>query len=374
VAQKTFWIRLALAGAIAAIGCATETTESPPPAPPGQCDVSATAQAELGVSGPFHVGHRVLNVTYSPPGVPGDRTIPVHIWYPTNATDGDLTTYVGLFDDPNSFMNAPLAAPLSGCGYPTIVYSHGHQGFAGTGAQLMRHFASHGWVGIAPDHVQNLLTDNVDPRPPWMYYARSLDISASLDAVEKLPTTDPLYNKVATDRVIMAGHSYGTLTTWATAGATYDMDKIHAGRCAEMPCSDAELAEFTAGVRDPRVIAVMPLAGSYSLDWFGNTGFQSMQIPMLQMTGSANDVGAADSWDLTTGINLSWIEIEGGCHESFALGTACSTLPTAEGYGIVDTYAMAFSRYHLLGDRSEKVSGIVDGTQTVSARVTFRKR
>jgi hypothetical protein len=99
-----------------------------------------------------------------------------------------------------------------------------------------------------------------------------------------------------------------------------------------------------------------------------------VKIPLLQMTGTADKVDAAEVWDLTASVQLSWIELEGACHESFALGTACATLPTDEGYGIVDTYAMAFARYHVLGDRSAKVSGIVDGSQSVSQRVTFRRK
>jgi predicted dienelactone hydrolase len=352
------------------MGCTTESTPTPAP---GHCDVSATADVDLGVSGPYRAGHRLIEVTYTPPGVGASRTIPVHIWYPTTATEGDEVRYLEQFDDPKSLGNAALAPPLSGCGYPVVAYSHGHQGFAGTGAQLMRHFASHGWVAIAPDHIQNTLFDNVDPRPTWMYYVRSTDMTQALDAVAKLPSGDPLSNKLATDRVLLTGHSYGTHTVWASAGATFDVPQIRQN-CAPGACTEDEFAAFTTGVGDPRFVAGIPLAGAYRPEWFGNTGYQSVKIPLLQMTGTADKVDAAEVWDLTASVQLSWIELEGACHESFALGTACATLPTDEGYGIVDTYAMAFARYHVLGDRSAKVSGIVDGSQSVSQRVTFRRK
>ena len=44
-----------------------------------------------------------------------------------------------------------------------------------------------------------------------------------------------------------------------------------------------------------------------------------------------------------------WLEIEGACHQTFAIG-ACSNLDGGEGFDIVQTYALAFARRSVLDD------------------------
>src|SRR5690606_30061117 len=95
-------------------------------------------------------------------------------------------------------------------------------------ADIMRHFASHGWVAIAPDHTDNLLGSAVEPRPLRHYYERPLDIRATLDALEQLAPEDPLAGLADLTQVAMTGHSFGVYTTWASGGATYDLAALQA--------------------------------------------------------------------------------------------------------------------------------------------------
>jgi predicted dienelactone hydrolase len=211
-----------------------------------------------------------------------------------------------------------------------------------------------------------------------MYYLRSLDMSQSIDAMSKFTAPDPLAGKIATDKVLLVGHSFGTHTVWGSAGATFDVEGIRngchpGGSVPSGVCTEAELAEFAKGVRDERIVAGIPMAGSLKTDWFGAHGQDTVKIPLLQMTGSDNDVGAGPQWDTLKGVDISWIDILGGCHETFNLGS-CATLDMQVGYSIVDTYALAFARYHVLGDRDATVTGIVDGSVTVSPLVTYKKR
>jgi predicted dienelactone hydrolase len=354
------------------------------PAHPGECGVSATADADISEPGPFHVGFRKSQISYTPPGETSPRTIGMDIWYPTNDTSGPPAVYdpLNIFVDPQSFDGASLAPPLSSCGYPTIEHSHGYQGLGGGASFLMRHFASHGWVALAADHTENTLWGNVTPLPIPFYFERATDMSALLDEAEQFQAPDPLANKIATDKVLLTGHSFGTFTVWSAAGAQFDVSYISSQCSAATPCTPAELDTFAHGVRDPRVVAGLPMAGSPWQDpHFTADDLTAVHIPIFQMSGTDNLVGDDQLWAQLTNPDyhytapLTWIDIAGGCHESFDLVQyigGCPTLATDVGYKIIRTYALAFARHHVLGDRSALVTNILDGTTQISSLVTFQ--
>jgi predicted dienelactone hydrolase len=324
--------------------------------------------------GPFQAGYKTIKHSYKTPGLEEGREILVHVWYPTEATTGDNPLYEGLFLDDQSFVDAPAAAPVAAAGYPVHVHSHGHRGFGGSSANLMRFFASHGWVAIAPDHSGNTLTNNIEPRPTAMFLWRSMDITEALNLADNLPVGDELAGKLRTDAVVMSGHSFGVHTCWASSGATFDPKLIEQG-CADktaLPqgCTDAEVAAFNAGVGDKRIVANIAMAGSMKRDLFGPMGHQSVSIPMLSMSGSDDPVGAETQYQDTKDIALTWIDLAGGCHQTFGLGD-CKTLDPELGFAIVNEYALAFARRYVLSDPDSNTAGIVDGTVTVSDLVTF---
>ena len=60
--------------------------------------------------GPFHPGYRLTELTYDPGLGEGPRTLPVHIWYPTESTDFDEVFYTyEVFTDEGVVPDAPLA-------------------------------------------------------------------------------------------------------------------------------------------------------------------------------------------------------------------------------------------------------------------------
>lgn len=323
--------------------------------------------------GPFRVGYRRWTHTYTPRGSTTPRTIPLHAWYPTLAREGAHPTYALIFRDTVSLTDAPPAAAAHPGGYPVHVYTHGHQGFGPTSAFLMRHFATHGWIAIAPDHVGNTLTDTPNPLPASMRYTRVLDVSAALDALGSLPMDHPLRGLANTQRAVLSGHSAGCHTVWAALGARWDMDLVRA-RCADAGgCSPEQLAVFDMGVADPRFVAGIPMAGSIQRDWFGPMGHTPVRAPLFSMSGSDDPVGADAQFMTATGSDLTWIDVRGGCHQYFALG-ACMNIPDAEQTPIVGTYALAFARKHLLNDPDATVAAVLAGTRPVSARVTLQRR
>jgi hypothetical protein len=111
-------------------------------------------------------------------------------------------------------------------------------------------------------------------------------------------------------------------------------------------------------------------------DVFAKDGLDTATRPALLMTGTLDKVGADALFDGISGVDLTWIEIEGGCHQLFGLGNAvlgdaaCTDLPDEEGFAIVNTWLLAMLRAHVLDDPS--VSGILSGEEPVSPRVTVK--
>jgi predicted dienelactone hydrolase len=319
-------------------------------------------------AGPYRVGYRAWEVTYTPLGE--DRTILINAWYPTEDTEGDEVSYLGVYPDEEALGGASLAPGAYGGRYPVHVHSHGSQAWGGSSAFLMRHLASHGWIVVAPDHTGNTLLDNLDPRPTSHYIHRPQDITVALDAL----ADDPDLSAGDTSQVSMSGHSFGCYPAWISAGAAVDADAL-AAWCEEYSegCTQEEIDAFLSGDLDePRVVASVPMAGGYRDEYFGEGGYLAAHAGMLMMTGS-EDSDDVDRWYPTMdGLDRTWIELAGGCHETFALGV-CDSLDPDLGYAIVKTYGLAFARQRVLGDTGEAVTAILDGSTGVSDVVSFSR-
>ena len=169
--------------------------------------------------GPFGVGYQSIMKTYAPGAGVDARTIRLDVWYPTEDESGITATYA-VGTDTEVMENATVAEPVHSAGFPVHVHSHGYRGFGATSAFLSRYLASHGWVTIAPSHTQNTIIDHVDPLPFAHFFHRPMDVTTALDA---LPDILP---EVDTSTVVLSGHSFGSYTTWASGGATYDLDSV----------------------------------------------------------------------------------------------------------------------------------------------------
>jgi predicted dienelactone hydrolase len=241
----------------------------------------------------------------------------------------------------------------------------------------MRHFATHGWLVAAPDHKDNTLAGAVDPLPTKHYFERPLDIRATIDALQALPASDALAGKLDTQRVVLSGHSFGCYTTWASAGASYDIESVRAAcEAGEFPakvCTEDEIAAFETDLSDPRVAAILPMAGAANKTFFGEDGVNAVGMPVLFLTGGDDDVGGAALFDAISGVDMTWIDIAGGCHQLFGFGN-CTGISDEVGFPIVNAYALAFARRHLLADDDPVVASILDGSHEISPKVTFKKK
>lgn len=319
----------------------------------------------LAEAGPYRAGYRKVETSY------GDRTLPLALWYPTDATTGAEVKYRGAFAAPG-VLDDP--APAAGGPWPVVVFSHGHQAYAETLGHVSAHLATHGFVVAAPDHTGNTTFDGAD-RATEIYWQRPADVSAALDAVldgaqADLPTVDV---------AVGLGHSFGGYTILLVGGARWDAAALDA-RCAtptdDGVCSTydpADAAAFAADPTDPRVVAVAALApGDHSL--LGATGLASLAVPLQLHDGDLDPGtpgGAALYWaDLPAGDRVS---IAGAGHNAWTdfagvAGLDTSTMAPADAHRIADVYLGAFVRRHALGESAW--DGVLDGSVVVDAAVT----
>ncbi len=312
---------------------ATPIDAAPADASPADADVDPASWA-ADAPGPFSAGYQAFETTYAPPDGE-ERTILVNVWYPTTG-EGAAPRYLGAVLDAESRTDAPAADPVHPGGHPVLLYSHGDRGFAGDAAHLHRRFASHGWVVVAPDHTGNTLRDVQGIDTAAHFAHRPLDLLRALDAAaERWP--------LATERLVVAGHSRGAYTTWALGGATYELERIAGDH------SEAEATWFSAGFGDARVVGLLPLAGGPRADYFGEGGHAAVDVPVLWMTGTEDGAPPTAQVEQLPDDQVLWVELTGGCHLTFTLGT-CPTLEMAPGFSLIERYALAFARRRVLDD------------------------
>jgi predicted dienelactone hydrolase len=322
--------------------------------------------------GPYEVGFRreTFDIT-TPDG--RSRSLTLHVWYPTEATEGPDPAYTSSFPPllDGIVADVPVAtSPWADGRFPVVLHSHGHQATGGSAQPIAWWLVRHGWVVAAPDHAPDLfatIVNGQESTPPEHYADRPNDLTATLDHLEQLPPGDALAGKLRTEGVLATGHSRGTYTMWAVGGATYTEGAAEA-HCPG--CAPGTLALFDSGFRDPRVAAIAPLAGMIQRDMWGETGEASVDVPVMSMLGSADGSGHAEQFESFSGIEVAWVELPGACHESFASGLPCAGLDTETGFSWLGTYLLAFGRRHVLGDVDPTVLGITDGSVVIDPGIT----
>jgi hypothetical protein len=94
------------------------------------------------------------------------------------------------------------------------------------------------------------------------------------------------------------------------------------------------------------------------------------------MSGTLDESGQDKLMTLVKNVDLTWVNVEGGCHQLYGLGNSvlgedpgCKNLPDEEGFSLVNPWILAYARYHLLADRTQFVADLVERKVSLSPKV-----
>jgi len=240
---------------------------------------------------------------------------------------------------------------------PVVLFSHGLGGTREGGEAWGRHWASYGYISVHPQHAgsdNKLLRGTPDKlnniasalnAENWVN--RVKDVSFVLDKIEALNGSDQTFsNKIDFAKIGMSGHSFGSATTLGVCG-----QKIAYGTKG----SEVSLV-------DKRIRAGIAFSPSVTKRGNPKTAFESIEVPMLNFTGTADDspvtsTKAADRripFDNMKGEGKYLIIFKGGDHWVFS-GTKRFRGGNEHDKHIhrfIRMYTMAFWDAYLRGDEN----------------------
>ena len=309
--------------------------------------------------GSHAVGYRAFTTTGAQ-----EQPLTVRAWYPAapptddpGPIDYSAPNKFGVEITPGEFITsvgraiADASPDLADEPYPLVVFSHGFALSPIVYTTLVEHYASHGYVVLAPEHNESFdgsLTgfwEELIDRP--------VDVHRTIDLAERLTESGgPFAGLIDTDDVAVVGHSYGGYSALAAAGARFDV-AAWADRCGALAADDplnffcAPLAnesdmaaragldevpsDLWPSVGDPRVTAAISLAGdAYPFD---QRGLAALEVPVMAMGGTVDDGtpyewGAKLTYDHAGSEHNTLISFPGAGHMLFL--DPCENLPWVE--------------------------------------------
>ena len=300
--------------------------------------------------------------------------------------------------------------------FPVIVFSHGFGAGKDAFATVGKHWASHGYVSIHPQHADGGSIDRLRNKKandkqandkeddasstaksgvgidreklrerlrqgggfqglggsPDQIANRVRDVSAVIDGLDQIEGQLPdLKGRIDRGKIGVSGHSFGACVSMLIGGATIDMD--------------GKAKSFA----DPRVKCVVPISAAGSGEYgLTSSSWKNSKTPALYITGT-KDVrpGHEFAWrrepfELSPEGDKYLLIVDGANHVSFGggpggaarvgAGIGGSTVAVATNF--VKTSSTAFFDAYLKGDRSAQAFLDHGLAKFVGAKATATKR
>ncbi|MDD7910714.1 dienelactone hydrolase [Pseudovibrio exalbescens] len=280
---------------------------------------------ELAAYGPYPLGVRTLDLMHKdqinvlaldPAGAEPDvlprydRNLTVEVWYPAAEGSSGSTTLTAYLRDGKTEVALEGrarrdAAPARGS-YPLVLVSHGYPGNRFLLSPLAENLASKGYVVASIDHKDSTYRDKAAFGSTLVN--RSLDQVFVLNEIDRLSTEKGsfLNGLVDTSRTGLIGYSMGGYGAVITAGGGVTQAAVDLSWGAPFGTLGIHRAgsESHKALIDTRIktaIAFAPWGRTY--DFWEVDGLKGIQIPMLFVAGSEDDVSGYEG-----GIRTIWEE------------------------------------------------------------------
>ena len=242
-----------------------------------------------------------------------DRPLTVQLWYPAfPGAVGSKKQRAFLRDAENEVdligQSTLWAAPvINGGPFPLVIVSHGYPGNRMLMSHLAENIASKGYVVASIDHTDS--TYRTQAAFGSTLRNRSLDHIFVLNEMERMngDSASFLEGLVDTSNTALIGYSMGGYGSLITAGGGVTADSVlfpFSSPFGTLGIHESGSATHNA-LPDPRIRTAIGFA-----PWGRNTGFfsadtlQGVQIPMLLVAGSVDDVSGYE-----TGTRAIWNDI-----------------------------------------------------------------
>lgn len=174
----------------------------------------------------YPVGRRTIQlVDHSRTSGDNGRLLGVDLWYPAEATAAERSTYELLPGIAYRSAHAQHEPAARAGQFPLILFSHGRTGMRISYAFLCEAMAARGAIVASADHPGDVLVD-------WLIGSHDDDrtnevnrvadahfvLHALLSGDEAVPVD--VVNAIDHERIVLAGHSYGAYTAFATAAGS----------------------------------------------------------------------------------------------------------------------------------------------------------
>ena len=235
--------------------------------------------------------------------------------------------------------------------YPLVVFSHGYALSPIVYSTLVEHYASRGYVVLAPEHNE---TFDGSITGFWKELIdRPVDIRRTIDRAERLTRPGaPMAGLIDLDSIAVVGHSYGGYTALAAGGARFDF-AAYKSRCAALSADDPRTffcapvpresdmatraglpstpSDLWPSLGDPRVTAVISMAGDAYL--FDRRGLAELEVPVMALGGTVDEGtpyrwGTKPTYDHAGSKDRTLVTFPGAGHFIFA--DPCTSLPWVE--------------------------------------------